>query len=137
MPKKILYPDLSTLAKINKEVVSLTNELHEYNKDDEAKLTLILKAVRSEARKQKFKEAVTRKASLLLYRIASGQHFYEGNKRTALVACLAFLQMNGYTINIKDKTLVAVIDKTSVLNASLNDTYQILKKLIRNVKEQT
>lgn len=35
-------------------------------------------------------------AAVLAHGIAEGQHFIEGNKRTAYLACLSFLDENGY-----------------------------------------
>ena len=37
-------------------------------------------------------------AGLLLYRIAEGQYFGDGNKRTALLSCVVFLGNNGHKI---------------------------------------
>lgn len=39
------------------------------------------------------------KASAIGHRIASGQHFVEGNKRTALLLTEAALEFNGYELN--------------------------------------
>jgi Fic/DOC family len=44
-------------------------------------------------------------AGLLLYRIAEGQFFSDGNKRTAIAACYFFLLNNGYTLRIERKTV--------------------------------
>ncbi len=38
-------------------------------------------------------------AAVLAHGIAEGQHFLEGNKRTALVALRTFLSINGYTVD--------------------------------------
>ncbi len=89
--KKIRYLDFSIVAKINRGVVALTKDLHEYSEDDEEKLKIKLTGIKSEGSDEDFKEAVTRKAALLMFGIASGQHFHEGNKRTALVAGAACL----------------------------------------------
>ena len=68
-----------------------------------------------------------------MFRIATGQHFHEGNKRTSLVAGLAFLNMNGYTMDIRDKDLVAVIDRAGIAAASFNELHDAIKRLVRNV----
>jgi death-on-curing family protein len=39
-------------------------------------------------------------AALLLYRVAQGQCFANGNKRTALLSCYFFLFNNGFTFRI-------------------------------------
>ena len=131
--KSIRYLEFLTLAMINREVVSLTNELHEYTGEDEKRLKALVNEVEQRANSEEFNEAIIQKGSLLMYRIATGQHFHEGNKRTALVAGSAFLQMNGHSIDMKDSRLVSVIDKAGIAKASLNDVYEVVKKLIRNV----
>ncbi len=37
-------------------------------------------------------------AAVLAHGIAEGQYFVEGNKRTALAACLTFLRVNGHNL---------------------------------------
>ena len=41
---------------------------------------------------------IAHQAALLAHGIAEGQHFLEGNKRTALVCLTAFLRINGYRL---------------------------------------
>lgn len=122
---------------INKEVVSLTGELHEHTEYDDERLRDLVREVASVANDVDFEEAVIQEASLLVYRIASGQHFHEGNKRTALVAGAAFLKMNGYTIALTDEELVRVADKAGVAGATLNEVHDVMKRLVKNVTERT
>ena len=42
---------------------------------------------------------VSTQAAVLVHGIAEGQHFLEGNKRTALVALRTFLAINGYGVD--------------------------------------
>jgi death-on-curing protein len=42
---------------------------------------------------------------LLAHGIAEGQHFLDGNKRTALVAMLTFLEINGFRLKASDREL--------------------------------
>lgn len=121
------------VAKINRDVVALTKDLHEYTEEDERKLKIKLAGIESEASDEDFKEAVMRKASLLMFGIASGQHFHEGNKRTALVAGSAFLKMNGYELDLKAPDLVEIMDKAGVGLATLNDVHETVKRLVRVV----
>ena len=131
--RTIHYLDFDTLALVNKEVVSLTSERHEYTDEDEKRLKAMLREVRGVSRGSGFEAAILEKASVLIFRIASGQHFHEGNKRTALVAGLAFLETNGYTLDIKNPDLVSVVDRAGISTATLNDIQATLKKLVRNV----
>jgi death-on-curing family protein len=121
------------LVLINKKVTSLTGEKHEYTDEDERRIRSMLKDVEKLGANYNSMDAMLEKVSLLVYRVASGQYFHEGNKRTALVAGLSFLQMNGFTADIEDSDLVAVIDRAGVSNATLNDVRMKLGKLIRNV----
>jgi death on curing protein len=42
-------------------------------------------------------------AAVLAHAIAEGQYFVDGNKRTALAACLTFLRINGYDVTASQK----------------------------------
>ena len=42
---------------------------------------------------------------MLAHGIAEGQHFLDGNKRTALVAMLTFLEINGLRVKASDHEL--------------------------------
>lgn len=44
-------------------------------------------------------------AAVLAHGIAEGQQFIDGNKRTALVAMLAFLEINGWGVRASDPEL--------------------------------
>jgi len=127
--RSVHHMDLPTLIAINKEVVLLTKEPHEYSKADGEQLELLLKEVASRADNQIFEQAIPEKASLLVFKLASGQHFRAGNKRTALVAGLVFLRKNGYKIRIDDAKLVSVVDKVGMARASLDDLYDVMGSL--------
>ncbi len=44
-------------------------------------------------------------ATVLAHGIAEGQQFIDGNKRTALIAMLAFLEVNGWRVEASDPEL--------------------------------
>jgi death-on-curing protein len=44
-------------------------------------------------------------ATVLAHGIAEGQQFIDGNKRTALIAMLAFLEINGWRVEASDREL--------------------------------
>lgn len=48
-------------------------------------------------------------AGLVLLRIAEGQYFIEGNKRTAVVACSFFLRKNGLLLDVDAKRFKDII----------------------------
>lgn len=52
---------------------------------------------------------IEKMAGLLLYRIAEGQYFVNGNKRIALVATETFLKKNGYGLSYDDQEVSDLI----------------------------
>lgn len=132
----IHHLELSTLILINKEVVALTGESHGYTEEDEARLKSLVEEIEATFNEAEYDEAVIQKTALLVYRIASGQHFHEGNKRTALVAACAFLQMNGRSIDIGNEQLVSVVDKAGIATADFDAVKGVVRKLIRNERKE-
>lgn len=115
----------------NRRAVLLTKEDHLYDAEDEAKLRAILDGVRDEFNGLSEGEGIAWKASYLVYWISAGQHFHEGNKRTALITGAAFLKMNGFTIEIEDKQLLQILDKCSILIATLKELHYEIQRLIK------
>ncbi|MGC2372814.1 MAG: Fic family protein [Solirubrobacteraceae bacterium] len=66
-------------------------------------------------------------ATVLAHGIAEGQQFIDGNKRTALVAMLTFLEINGLEVNVSDAELAAWI-----ISFSAGATPEDVAKLIRS-----
>lgn len=127
--RTVHHVDLPTLIAVNREVVLLTHEPHECSQADSEQLESLLKEVASRADNQVFEQAIPEKASLLVFKLASGQHFRAGNKRTALVAGLVFLRKNGYKLKIDDPKLVSIVDKAGMARASLDDVYDVMGSL--------
>ncbi len=128
--KAVHHMDFEALVTANREVVMLTNELHEFTPADGEKLKELLDEVKKRASNARFEAAVSEKAALLVFKIASGQHFHGGNKRTALVAGLVFLRKNGHKIDITDSDLVSTVDKAGMAAASLDDLYAVVEELV-------
>ena len=131
--RSVHHLDFDALVLINKEVVSLTGEEHQFNGEDARGMKSLLRDVEEAGAGEDLEETLLAKASLLMFGIASGQHFHEGNKRTALVAGIAFLQMNGRAVDIRDEGLVGVIDRAGVGRATLNDLTAKLRSLVKHV----
>lgn len=127
--RTVHYMDMPALVAVNREVALLTREPSEYSEADGKQLETLLKDVTSRADNQDFEEAVAEKASLLIFKLASGQHFKAGNKRTALVAGVVFLRKNGFTLKIDDPDLISVIDKAGMAEANLDDVFDAVKRL--------
>jgi prophage maintenance system killer protein len=121
--------DFDALVSINRAVVGLTGEPHEYAEADRRKLASLIHEVEERGDNLDFDEAVREKASLLVFKIASGQYFRAGNKRTALVAGLAFLVKNGRTIDIRNTEFVSTVDRAGIAAASLDDVYGVIERL--------
>lgn len=121
--------EFDTLVGINKQVVSLTGDPHGYTPEDDSSMRSLLKRVEELDDIDDRKALILNKAALLILGIASGQHFHEGNKRTALVAGLAFLEMNGYKLDIKDPRLVSVVDKAGIAAAVISDVRRVVEHL--------
>ena len=55
------------------------------------------------------------KAAILGYAISENQPFLDGNKRTAALSMLVFLEVNGYEVNVKKgeiyKTIMSIANK--------------------------
>ncbi len=130
---KTLYPDFESIVRINKRVVLLTKDEHAFTEHDEQGLRRLLVEVEDVANDLKVGESMVEKVSLLIYGIAGGQHFHEGNKRTALVTAKIFLKANRYVMNTRDKSLLAVVDKVAVGQAHLSNVRDIIRQLIRSV----
>ena len=131
MAKRVIrHMDFECLVDINRQVVALTGEPHGYSQADREKLSGLLKEVEQRADNQEFDEAVPDKATLLVFRVASGQYFQAGNKRTALVAGLAFLLKNGRKIDIEDPEFVSTADRVGMAAATLDDLYRHVQRLL-------
>jgi death on curing protein len=128
--KTVHYADFDSLLAVNREVVQLTKEPHEYSGPDGEKLKELLSEVEERAEGDKPEKAILKKAAYLVFKLASGQHFRSGNKRTALVAGLVFLRKNGYDIDISNSELVSAVDKVGIAAESMDDLYEIIANLV-------
>ena len=137
MARKIVHHmDFDTLVAVNRGVVALTREPHGFTPADGKKLAELVGQVEQRADNQDFEQAVPEKASLLVFEIARGQFFRAGNKRTALVAVLAFLAKNGRTLDIKDPGFVSAVDRAGIAAANLDDVYAEVTRLMSKTKTE-
>jgi len=134
--KTIHHMDLKTLLEVNKEVVALTGESYEYSAADGRKLSKLVKEVEKRADNQGYEDAVAEKTALLVYKIASGQYFHAGNKRTALVAGATFLSKNGKALDMENEEFVSTVDKVGIAAADLDDLYAKIEDLMAKGKAE-
>ncbi len=132
--KTIHHPDFDTLVAVNREVVALTSEPHGYSAADGRKLAELVEEVELRADNQEFDEAVVEKSALLVFKLASGQYFRSGNKRTALVAGAVTLAKNGYSVDIGNPDLVSTVDRAGIAAAGLDEVYEVLLRLATKSK---
>ena len=81
-------------------------------------------------RESSFKQRMLKKSSFLMFRLARGQRFYEGNKRTAFMVTREFLLENGYTLPTSNR-LGRVLTLVALDRLPLNS---IEKEIVRLVK---
>jgi death-on-curing protein len=72
-------------------------------------------------------------AAVLAHGIAEGQQFIDGNKRTALIAMLAFLEINGWRVEAPDPELADWILSFSA-GATPEDVARSLCNVMRSVE---
>ncbi len=132
--KTIHHPDFETLVEVNRQVVALTNEPHGYSEADGRKLGELVEEVELRADNQEYEEAVVEKSALLVFKLASGQYFRSGNKRTALVAGAVCLAKNGYSIDVGNADLVSMVDRAGIAAAGLDEVYEVLLRLAAKSK---
>ncbi|MFZ1155244.1 MAG: type II toxin-antitoxin system death-on-curing family toxin [Solirubrobacteraceae bacterium] len=71
-------------------------------------------------------------AAVLAHGIAEGQQFIDGNKRTALIAMLVFLEINGWRIEASDPELAEWILSFSA-GATPETVAQLLASAMRGI----
>jgi len=71
-------------------------------------------------------------ATVLAHGIAEGQQFIDGNKRTALIAMLTFLEINDWHIEVSDRELADWI-----LSLSAGATPEAVAKLVASAMHRT
>ena len=127
--RSVHHPEFDDIAEMNKAVVALTREPSEYTPADKLKLDELVAEVAQRAENQEFEDAVPEKASLLIYKLACGQYFKAGNKRTALVAGHVFMRKNGFKLDIRNRSLVGTVDRVGVGASTLEDVYETVEGL--------
>jgi death on curing protein len=71
-------------------------------------------------------------AAVLAHGIAEGQQFIDGNKRTALIGMLAFLEINGWRVEASDSELAEWILSFSA-GATPETIAQLLTSAMRSI----
>ena len=99
---RIRYLSYEILININREITSAYGLAHGIL--NEKALESILETVKYKGRPLKSKkENLAEKAAYLLYELIAQHPFIDGNKRTALIATITFLELNGYQLEFEEK----------------------------------
>jgi death on curing protein len=97
----LLYLEAEDVLGLYAEIFDLTMEEAGDRLRNEVGLRSALNRPRTYAHYQGADVAL--QAAVLAHGIAEGQHFLEGNKRTALVAMRTFLAINGYDVDASQR----------------------------------
>lgn len=75
-----------------------------------------------------------KEASYLMFHLASGQRFHEGNKRTAIISTATFLVMNGYTMKVQDERRDRLLKKIASGDPSITliDLENMVRPLVKH-----
>lgn len=95
--RELLYLELDDVLGIYADIFGLTDQEARDRLRNEIGLSGALSRPQNYTHYQN--ADVATQAAVLAHGIAEGQHFLEGNKRTALVALRTFLSINGYDVN--------------------------------------
>ena len=99
---RVHYLSYEILVNINREITSTYGLA--YGILNERALESILETVKYEGSPLKSKkENLAEKAAYLLYELIAQHPFVDGNKRTALIATITFLELNGYQLEFEEK----------------------------------
>ncbi|MFY3741770.1 MAG: death-on-curing protein [Candidatus Nitrosomirales archaeon] len=123
MPFK--YPTFEAIVAFNEREVIGSSE--EYRLEDEKRLRKILDDVKEYGEGLSTKDALMKKASLLIFRITLVQPFHEGNKRTAYVSAKAFLNDNGFSILAPKEEVFEILEGVVFGRIDLNHVETWLK----------
>ncbi|QVI38071.1 type II toxin-antitoxin system death-on-curing family toxin [Lacticaseibacillus casei] len=93
------FLDISALERVNSQAESMFREDSLYGIKDRPGLDRIVNSIFNGFGGEEFYPGVLRKATAYWYKLATTQMFYNGNKRTALLAALEMLVSNGYVLN--------------------------------------
>ncbi len=76
------------------------------------------------------------KASCYLRSFAMNHPFFDGNKRTALLATITFLEQNGYEVTANNEKLFKLVEKVVKGKLSVLSIERRLKKFVKLVQNR-
>jgi death-on-curing protein len=123
--QELLYLGLDDVLGMYADIFGLTDQEARDRLRNEVGLSGALSRPQNYAHYQSADVAL--QAAVLAHGIAEGQHFLEGNKRTALVALRTFLSINGYNVDVSQEERA-----NWIISLSQGTTVDQLAERIRN-----
>lgn len=109
----ILYPTTTQIININRVQLSKTGE--DFIEPDNLRLKdavdTVLISIREPVYGVEMFPSLAEKAAALSWRIAGGHIFWEGNKRTGMMAGLFLLKINGVIPSIEQSKIIEIGEK--------------------------
>lgn len=103
------YLTVKDIIKINAKLITTVSSGELIGLKDAAALDMAVNQPQQEVFGEELYPTIYDKASILAINLAKRHPFQNGNKRTALVAMITFLMMNGYTTSFTQEEAVQFI----------------------------
>lgn len=125
------YLTVKDIIKINAKLITTVSSGELIGLKDAAALDMAVNQPQQEVFGEELYPTIYDKASILAINLAKRHPFQNGNKRTALVAMITFLMMNGYTTSFTQEEAVQFI-----LNITTsNQEFDLMKEEVANFLE--
>ena len=86
--------------------------------------------------KKELYSTILMKASCYLRSFAMNHPFFDGNRRTALLATITFLEKNGYEVKADNEKLFKLVEKVVKGKLSISSIERRLKKFVKPVQNR-
>lgn len=125
------YLTVKDIIKINAKLITTVSSGELIGLKDAAALDMAVNQPQQEVFGEELYPTIYDKASILAINLAKRHPFQYGNKRTALVAMITFLMMNGYTTSFTQEEAVQFI-----LNITTsNQEFDLMKEEVAHFLE--
>lgn len=86
--------------------------------------------------KKELYSTILMKASCYLRSFAMNHPFFDGNKRTALLATITFLEKNGYEVTADNEKMFKLVEKVVKGKLSIASIERRLKKFVKPIQNR-
>ena len=127
------YLTVKDIVKINTKLIIKGSSGETIGIKDAVGLDMAAKQLKQEVLGNSLYPTIYEQASVLAINIVRRQPFKNGNKRTALVAMITFLRINGYAVSFSQEEVVSFI-----LNITTNNQeFDVLKEEVSSYLEMS